>query len=155
MVSSRWFNRFGLSFVRDTSGSFPMKALPRPCKTTLLSVLVLLGSLVAGCARWTPAEEPAPQLLSRSDPPSRLRVVTDSARYVLKDLRVTADSLFGTTTTTGYEPPPGKPVGLALADVRSLEVEKSDAGSAVIVVLVLVTGAVVGLSLGLRGLMGN
>jgi hypothetical protein len=94
-------------------------------------------------------------LLSRSDPPSRLRVVTDSARYVLKDLRVTADSLFGTTTTTGYEPPPGKPVGLALADVRSLEVEKSDAGSAVIVVLVLVTGAVVGLSLGLRGLMGN
>jgi hypothetical protein len=70
--------------------------------------------------------------------------------YDLEDLRVTVGSLFGTTTGVGYEPAPGRRVGLALTEVLSLEVGTTDTGAFAFVDLLLVTGGVVAASLALR-----
>ena len=82
----------------------------------LIPLLLSVGA--AGCFAWRPWEPAAP-LAEGADLPHRVRVTTEgSKRVALNAPYIRGDSLFG-RTDDGV-----KGVGLAVADIRSLEAER-------------------------------
>jgi hypothetical protein len=103
--------------------------------------VILLAAYLPACTAYHQTDESVVQLTAPPKPADRVRVTTvDGTRVQIWSPRVQGDSLFGKNAA------PGKETGgvtVALADVRSVEVQKVDAlktfGG------VLVVSAVIGL----------
>jgi hypothetical protein len=107
--------------------------------------LLLLAAYLPACTSFRPAPEPLTALNAGSKPVKQVRVVTtNGAQIDVNAPRVANDTLFGTTWMTG---PGGKQVSeavaISVADLRTVEVRRSDGGKTAL----LIGGIVVGMIL--------
>jgi len=109
----------------------------------VVSVLLLVAYLPA-CTSYQATTQPVAELTAAPKPPEHLRVTTaDGAQIDVNAPRVVNDSLYGTTAVTGARgEPTTRAVAIPLANVRTVEVRKSD-GTSTMMLVVGVVGALV------------
>jgi len=118
--------------------------------------LLLLVVYLPACTSFQATTQPIAELTASPKAVKQLRITTtDGVPVDIDAPRVVNDSLFGTTATAG---PRGEPttraVALPLAQVRSVEVRKSD-GTKTMMLAVGVVGALVLLGVAASHAMDN
>ena len=113
--------------------------------------LLLLAAYLPACTSYQATTQPVAELTAAPKPPEHLRVTTtDGAQIDVNDPRVANDTLYGSTWTTGAggEQRAGV-MTIPLADIRTVEVRKSDGTKTLLLVggFVAVT-LIAGLALG-------
>jgi hypothetical protein len=109
----------------------------------LVSVLLLMAYLPA-CTSFQATTQPLPELTAPPKTVKKARITTvTGARIELGYIHVVNDTLYGTPEVP--RPEPG-PVAIAISDIKTVEVKKSDGTSTALlvggIVLVIVVGAV-------------
>ena len=119
-----------------------------------LSAALVLAAYLPACTSYQATTQPVAELTAAPKPPSKLRVTTtDGAVVEVDEPRVANDTLYGSTWTTGAGGKQSAGVmTIPIANIRTVEVRKSDGTKTVL----LVGGIVVGLVLlSAAGCSGN
>ncbi len=105
--------------------------------------LLLLAAYLPACTSYQPTTQPLAELTASPKPLEHVRVTTVAGATLTVDApRVVDDSLFGTTVVIKKGAPTTQPVAMPLADIRTVQVRKSD-GTATMVLVVGIVGAAV------------
>jgi len=104
----------------------------------LLAAILASGPL--GCASWKKVPARPEELLSREEPPRRMRLtLADGSAVEMKHPAIRGDSLFGRMKVTihhddQFDETRSVDGGVALADIRSVELRKAHAGKTLLLV---------------------
>ena len=106
----------------------------------MLFAVLILAAYLPACTSYQATTQPLAELTASPKPPEHVRVTTNAgARFTVDGPRVVNDSLFGTTVAVDSKgAPTTRAVAMSLAEVRRVEVQKSDGSTAVLVVVGIV-----------------
>ncbi|HJR16014.1 MAG TPA: hypothetical protein VJ808_04105 [Gemmatimonadales bacterium] len=97
-----------------------------------VAAMITLAQVAGACMSWQ-TQEASPEQLLAENPPDQVRVTrADGSTVLIVKPLISGDSLTG--TLPGSAPDSGRPLSLPLADVRSVEVRRVNAGRTALLV---------------------
>jgi hypothetical protein len=128
------------SLRRESFMTSPVAAI-RPWQRTLSALL--LAAYLPACSAWHVGTPTPAQFIEKEHPESVRVTRNDGTTLTLGSPMVRGDSLIGTTTGGLARPEPSATIGIPLADVRQVEVRRTNTTATLLIVGVALIAVIV------------